>query len=756
MKNFLNESNQEKERIFETLRSRLGRWGVLAIVLVCILAVSVIYAQIYPRYPSVELKNIIGIIRVEGYIEDSWDVSLYTDIINQAVVNESVKAVVLVVDSRGGYADYIEQIYLDLLELKEKKPLVASIITALSGGYYIAVAADHIYIHPSSFVGNIGVIGRGPPLLIPSELVLETGAYKVTGFSALLFSHNLSHALDNFVSAVETSRNDRLKLPSIQLKRAMIYLGSEAVDVGLADEIGSLQKAIGRAAEEAKLVGYEVVELRPQEVGSYSSWRVSSNYRAVEARNMTLETLDELHPPPAVHYIYLTPQAITQSLHSPKSSMALSTGGGNVLVDVSHGNQISWWDLDILIAELAMRNVTVSFVSDWSDLDSKLANASCLIVASPTEVYTDEECDSIESFVDEGGLLLMFFDPAYEYIGLQGLSQGIIAPINSLSTRFGLSFAKGYLYDEVEHFGIYRNIYVKNFTSSRLTQNLSSLLLFTATHIHSMEKGLAWASNNTYSSAAEKTGSYAPLALVERGNGTVAALGDLTLFREPYCYVEDNYGLILNLGSLITEVEVHAEEIDDKEVAKPHLPVGTEKNFTEWVDGEESLVRWFKVSEVEVRVEHPNETTHYYFTEDGALQRWVSDGMECTYEDPLPELPYPLTKGERWEYESRYTLIMEGEVYTGNVFGEEEVEDFEDVKAGNGEGYFCARIRFMEVEELPLDGSNMTMITTGSYWVSSDVGIVKQEVTTKYYIDDLFYKEERRTLLLESMRKPAS
>jgi len=271
-------------------------------------------------------------------------------------------------------------------------------------------------------------------------------------------------------------------------------------------------------------------------------------------------------------------------------------------------------------------------------------------------------------------------------------------------------------------------------------------------------KQLAWTSNDTYSSVAEKTDNYAPLALSKKGNGTVAAFGDLTFLGEPYCYVEDNYKLVVNLATLISEVEVRVEEITEKkiEVAEPDLPVGTEKNFTEWVDGEESLARWYKVSETEMRFDRPNETTNYYLTEDGRLERWVSDGTECTYEDPLLGPPYPLTKGKRWEYGSNFLLSMEGRNYTGEVHTKEEVDGFEDIEAGNGEKYRCARVRFTEVEQLALNGSNMTVITEGSYWVSSDAGTVKQDSTARYYLGGVLGETVRRTLLLESIRKGPS
>jgi len=541
----------------------------------------------------------------------------------------------------------------------------------------------------------------------------------------------------------------------------MVYLGSEGVDVGLADEIGSLQEAIKWVAQETGLVKYEVLELRPQELGWRESWGGFSNQTSIGLRNVTLETLNRLNPPPSLHYIYLPPEAFIQSASSlePFSAAAdLPAVGGKVLIDLSHGNRISWWDLDILIAQLAIRNVTVGFFSQWHDLDSRLANASCVIVGAPTQVYTDDECRSIEKFVDGGGLLLVIFDPAFERIGPEGVLEGVIAPVNSLSTRFGFSFAKGNLYNEVDHFGIYRNVYLRNFAGGILTENLSSLVFFTATHIYSMNKGVAWTSNDTYSSVAEKQGIYAAAALVERGNGTVVAFGDLTFLREPYCYVDDNYQLILKLASLITEVEVYVEEGEEEdheevEVARPDLPVGTEKNFTEWVDGDESLVRWSKVSETEVEVERPDGITRFFFTEDGALERWVAGEMECVYDVPLPEAPFPLTKGKEWSYESDYTFTAEGIDYEGEIAVSEEVEGFEDVVAEDGTSYFCARVEYSEVEQLMIEGSNMTMTTTGTYWLSEEAGNVRQESTTTYYLDGVLSQIQRRTLLLTSIRK---
>ena len=127
-------------------RGRLSFGGRLVIVLalVCILFVSG-FSYLYFSRLTVFERNLIGVIRVDGTITSTEGTGRITAAISQAMHNSSVKAVVLSIDSPGGFAHLVEQVYLDALALGERKPVVASVVTALSGGYYIAVAADYIY-----------------------------------------------------------------------------------------------------------------------------------------------------------------------------------------------------------------------------------------------------------------------------------------------------------------------------------------------------------------------------------------------------------------------------------------------------------------------------------------------------------------------------------------------------------------------------------------------------------------------------------
>ena len=228
---------------------------------VMIAAMAVIFMWEPGSPVTVNKKGIIGVIEIQGVIEDTEYAGILSAAVHEAMEDDGVKAVVLEIDSPGGTAYLIEQVYLDLLKLKEKKPVVASASMALSGGYYLAVTADQIYAQPTSMVGNVGVIGVGPGFLVPSESTFESGPQKITGFSPALFPFNITKALDSFASSVSEGRGSRLNLAMSELKRGGVYLGGEAVNQGLVDEIGSRQSAISYAAELAGLETYTVDSL---------------------------------------------------------------------------------------------------------------------------------------------------------------------------------------------------------------------------------------------------------------------------------------------------------------------------------------------------------------------------------------------------------------------------------------------------------------------------------------------------------------
>ncbi len=208
------------------------------------------------RRPEIATITISGEIFEQTYADDILDMLRY------ARDDNAIKGVVLQIDSPGGYVSLIEPIYLDVLRLRQQKPVVTSVATtAASGGYYIAVASNFIYAEPTSQLGSIGAWVSLPTPEEVSEEMATTGPFKATGGSRRKALSILETVKHEFVSAVITQRGDRLKLSEEELSRAEIYTGIESLRYGLIDDIGTKTDAIAKAASLAHIRNYEVVEL---------------------------------------------------------------------------------------------------------------------------------------------------------------------------------------------------------------------------------------------------------------------------------------------------------------------------------------------------------------------------------------------------------------------------------------------------------------------------------------------------------------
>ena len=204
----------------------------------------------------------IAIITISGEIFEQTYADDILDMLSRARDDNAIKGVVLQIDSPGGYVSLIEPIYLDVLRLRQQKPVVTSVATtAASGGYYIAVASNFIYAGPTSQLGSIGAWVSLPTPEEVSEEMATTGPFKATGGSRRKALSILETVKHEFVSAVITQRGDRLKLSEEELSRAEIYTGIESLRYGLIDDIGTKTDAIAKAASLAHIRNYEVVEL---------------------------------------------------------------------------------------------------------------------------------------------------------------------------------------------------------------------------------------------------------------------------------------------------------------------------------------------------------------------------------------------------------------------------------------------------------------------------------------------------------------
>ncbi|MCB0072147.1 MAG: S49 family peptidase [Caldilineaceae bacterium] len=239
-----------------------SRWGYLvaAIFLVICLVLGIGLAAWYAPQP------VIGVVRFEDVI----DFNTATELINllEAARDDGrVAGVAMEILSPGGLATSSESAFYTMLKLREEKPLVVAIDgLAVSGGYYMAVAGNRIYAPSSSYVGNVGTRGPRPsdPAISPDEL--SSGPFKLSGGDRFDRIQQLELVKEAFVGNVVHQRSNAelnpLTIDAATVAEARIYLGSEAVAVGLVDAEGGISDAIAAAAELAGVDNYQVVNLR--------------------------------------------------------------------------------------------------------------------------------------------------------------------------------------------------------------------------------------------------------------------------------------------------------------------------------------------------------------------------------------------------------------------------------------------------------------------------------------------------------------
>jgi len=233
---------------------------------------------------EVNPKPAIGVVRFEGVID--FDTADYLiNVFDAAQKDERIAGVVLEILSPGGFATSSESIYYAMLQLRERKPLVVYIDgLAVSGGYLIAVASNRIYVPPSARLGNVGArtLQPGDPAILPEEL--STGPYKLSGGSRFDQIRQLELVGMAFAGSVVQQRSNAaanpLQIGLQDVAEARIYLGSEAVALGLADFEGGRSDAIAGAAELAGLTDYQVVDL-PDRLGLEPPLPAAPSFAAV-------------------------------------------------------------------------------------------------------------------------------------------------------------------------------------------------------------------------------------------------------------------------------------------------------------------------------------------------------------------------------------------------------------------------------------------------------------------------------------------
>lgn len=201
----------------------------------------------------------VAVLEIDGLISDD---RVLLDDIARFRRDPSVKAMVVAINSPGGVVGPSQSVYRALRSVREDMPVVASIgRVGASGGYYVALAADSIFVLPGSITGSIGVIMEFPNA---RELMQKVGVEmdvvksaehkdigspfrEMTEGDRALLQSVVQDVYDQFVDAVaeerELPRDDVLAVAD-----GRVLSGRQAIERGLADAEGNLDEAIDAAA----------------------------------------------------------------------------------------------------------------------------------------------------------------------------------------------------------------------------------------------------------------------------------------------------------------------------------------------------------------------------------------------------------------------------------------------------------------------------------------------------------------------------
>lgn len=230
-----------------------------------------------PVKGSAKIKDRIAVIYAQGEIMGGeGKVNIIGEgAIRKAIIkarkDKNVKAIVLRVDSPGGNALTAELIWRELENTKGVKPIVVSMGNyAASGGYYIACNADKIFAESTTITGSIGVFGLLPNVtqltnrmgiysqqVSTHDLSIEYSPFQpLSSRSKEIIQESIEQVYTTFITRVANGRNMTLEQVD-EIAQGRIWTGTQALKLGLVDQIGGLHDAIKEAAALAKLEQYK-------------------------------------------------------------------------------------------------------------------------------------------------------------------------------------------------------------------------------------------------------------------------------------------------------------------------------------------------------------------------------------------------------------------------------------------------------------------------------------------------------------------
>ena len=248
----------------------------------------------------------IGVVEIEGTITDMKEAM--EDVV-KFKEDDSIKGVILRINSPGGAVGPTQEIYSEIKKLKNTKKVYVSMgSVCASGGYYIAVTGDKVYASPSTITGSIGVIMEQTVVEDLMKKIgieantIKSGALKDTGTPFRKMTEDerkyLQSIIDNIYGQFvkDVAEGSKLPIEKVrQLADGRIYTGLQAKDAGLIDNIGTFYDVVDDMKKALSIKGKPslVYGKRPF---SFLKWLISSAVQDIIFKN-TSQPVSFLYKP---------------------------------------------------------------------------------------------------------------------------------------------------------------------------------------------------------------------------------------------------------------------------------------------------------------------------------------------------------------------------------------------------------------------------------------------------------------------------
>jgi protease-4 len=248
----------------------------------------------------------IGVVEIEGTITDMKEAM--EDVV-KFKEDDSIKGVILRINSPGGAVGPTQEIYSEIKKLKKMKKVYVSMgSVCASGGYYIAVTGDKVYASPSTITGSIGVIMQQTVVEDLMKKIgveantIKSGALKDTGTPFRKMRDDERKYLQGVIDSIyeqfvkDVAEGRKLPIEKVrQLADGRIYTGLQAKDTGLIDNIGTFYDVIDDMKKVLNIKGKPALVYGKRPF-SFLKWLISSAVQDIIFKN-TSQPVSFLYKP---------------------------------------------------------------------------------------------------------------------------------------------------------------------------------------------------------------------------------------------------------------------------------------------------------------------------------------------------------------------------------------------------------------------------------------------------------------------------